>query len=249
MQYTLKANRLVFNPISCITASFVHGNVVHLEGDLFAFILSAFLLYFINKKTNQQRFFFYSMLTIFTVFPVIDYGIQLHYGTYKSATSGFGLSLVDSGLIGLTVPSLILFFKSKLEKFNSLLFFYSLLLLELGLASLPYAPSSQLWLLSLIFILGFAVGVFEYRRVLRYLASLRRQTKTKMESFLESCLVLFTMFFYFFSIVGLFPSSMMWRALDLETISISDFCDVGIYATSQFAYCDFFCPRSHLLKQ
>jgi NADH:ubiquinone oxidoreductase subunit 2 (subunit N) len=126
---------------------------------------------------------------------------------------------VDSGLIGLTVPSLILFFKNKLEKFNSLLFFYSLLLLGLGLAALPYAPPSQLWLLSLIFILGFAVGVFEYRRVLRYLASLRRQTKTKMEVFLESCLVLFTMFFYFFSIVGLFPSSMMWQGGTTDIVS------------------------------
>jgi hypothetical protein len=37
--------------------------------------------------------------------------------------------------------------------------------------------------------------------------------------------------------------------IDLEAISISDFYEVVICATSQFAYWDFFCPRSHLCKQ
>lgn len=249
IQDMLKASHSIFNPIAYITASFVHGDVLHLGSNLFAFVLFAFLLYFINKKTNQQQFFFYSLLTIFILLPVLDYGILFYYGIYKSIPFGFGLSLVDSGLIGLTVPSLILFFKNRLEKFNSLLFFVSFLLFTFGLTLLPYAFSSQFSLLFLIFILGFVFGVFEYRRILNHFANSYKQRKARMGVFLESYLVLFAMFFYFFSIVGLFPSSILTQGGITDIMSHY----IGLlFGSVIFSFYAFYIPskrKSQTLKQ
>jgi hypothetical protein len=218
-QNALKADRSVFNPITYVTASFVHGNVVHLGSDLSVFILFAILLYVINRSVHHQRFFFLSVLIIFTALPVIDYGTQWYYGIFKSVKTGFGLSLVDSGLIGLALPSLILFFKTRVEKFNSLIFFLSYFLSGLCLVALPYSRSSQFWLFLIVFAIGLAVGNVEYRRIFDWLANLRIPTSERKKTFFSLCAVLFTMVLYFIFIIGLFPSSIIQQGAPTDIVS------------------------------
>ena len=203
IQNMLKVRHTIFNPLTYITASFVHDYLQHLGSNLFGFILFAFLLYFINKKVSKQKFFFYSLLMMFVVLPLLNYGLLFYFGIYKSTEFGYGLSLAGSGIIGFTVPSLILFFKDRLEKFNSILFFPSMFLLTLCFIFLPYVTSSQLLLLVFCAILGFVVGMMEFKRGLRFLVASFKQRETLMESYI----VVFTLLFYFISILGLFPAN------------------------------------------
>lgn len=215
IQNTLKARHAVFDPIAYITASFVHGDLQHLTLNLSAFLVSAFLLYFVNKSVGEQRFFFFSLLVMFVALPVLNYGILFYFGIYRSVEFGFGLSLVDSELIGFTVPSLILYFNHKLEKFKSILFFTSMVLFTFSLVSLPYAASFQFPLPILCAFLGFVFGILEIKRIASFLAMSFRQRKTFPESFVIS----FALWFYFFSIVGLFPTTIVSQGGIVDIIS------------------------------
>jgi hypothetical protein len=211
----LKVRHAVFNPIAYITASFVHDDSLHLGLNLSAFLLATFLLYFINKRISEQKYFLFSLLIMFVALPLLNYGILFYFGIYKSIEFGFGLSLVDSGLIGFTIPSLILYFKRKLEKFNSILFFTSMVLFTFSLISFPYAWSFEFPLPVFCVILGFVFGILEIKRILSFLISSLKQRKT----LLESSLVVFTLWFYFFSIVGLFPSTIVSQGGIVDIVS------------------------------
>ena len=203
IQNMLKVRHAIFNPLTYLTASFVHDDLQHLGFNLFGFILFAFLLYFIDKKARKQRLFFYFLLMIFAVLPLLNYGVLFYFGIWKSVEFGYGLSLVGSSLIGLTIPSLILFFKDRLEKFNSMLFFLSMFLLTLCIIFLPYAAFLQLLLLVFCAIVGFAGGMMEFRRILRFIAeSFKKRERTRM---MESYILVVTLWFYFISILSLFP--------------------------------------------
>ena len=202
-QDLLKVKHRIFNPLTYITASFVHDNLQHLGLNLSGFILFAFLLYFINKKANKQHFFFRSLVMMFVALPLLNYGLLFYFGIWKSMEFGYGLSLAASGLIGFTVPSLILFFKGRLKKFNSTLFFASMFLFTACFVIAPYATSSpyNLMIFILSAILGFFFGTLEFRRIVRFIAESLKQRERRV----ESVIVAFTLYFYFVSIIGLFP--------------------------------------------
>lgn len=204
IQNMLKVRHAIFNPLTYITASFVHDDLQHLGFNLFGFILFTFLLYSINKKVSKQKIFFYSLLMMFVVLPLLNYGLLFYSAIYKSIEFGHGLSLVGSSIIGFTVPSLILFFKGRLEKFNPMLFLLSMSLLTLCLIFLPYATSSSQLLLSVFCaILGFVFGMLEFRKIWRFVAeSFKQRDRTRM---IESYMVVVTLWFYFVSILSLFP--------------------------------------------
>lgn len=206
VQNMLKVRYTIFNPLTYITASFVHGNVQHLGSNLLVFILSAFLLYFINKKANQMRFFFISVLMMFAVLPLLNYSLLFYFGIYKTEF-GFGLSLVDSGLIGFTIPSLVLFFKARLKNFNQTLFFFSMFLFTACFIIVPYTTffSYNFLVLVLCAILGFFAGKSEIKKILRFVVESFKQRENQMESLIMA----FTLWFYFFSVAGLFPSSIV----------------------------------------
>jgi membrane associated rhomboid family serine protease len=215
IQNMLKVRHAVFNPIAYITASFVHGDLQHLGLNLSAFLIFSFLLYFVNKRVSTQKFFFCSFLVIFFALPVLNYGLLFYYNIYRSIGFAFGLSLVAGGLVGFTVPSLILYFKSELEKFNSVLFFVSMVLFTLSLVSLPYEGSFRLPLPLLCAMLGFVFGFREIKRIVSFLLSSLRQRK----NFAESFIVIFTFYFYFFSIIGLFPPQIASQGGIIDIIS------------------------------
>lgn len=205
-QDLLKVSHAVFNPLVYLTASFVHGDIMHLTFNLAFFWLFGFLLYFINRTIEKQRFFLYSLLIMFTALPLINYSLLFYFGIYRSVGFGFGLSLVDSGLIGLTVPSLNMYFRAKLDRFNSTLFLTSMSLLTFFLVLLPYIASPQsFFLAAAILILGFLFGASMFKKILGFLwRSLRRK-----ETVVESYLLFLSVVFYFVSIISLFPATIL----------------------------------------
>jgi hypothetical protein len=205
-QDLLKVRHSVFNPFAYLTASFVHGNIMHLTFNLAFFWLFGFLLFFINRTIEKQRFFLYSLLIVFTALPLVNYSLLFYFGIYKSVEFGFGLSLVDSGLIGLTVPSLNMYFRAKLDRFNSTLFLTSMSLLTFFLVLLPYIASLQSSLLAFaILVLSFLSGVSVFKKILGFLwRSLRRK-----ETVAESYFLFLSILFYFASITSLFPTAVL----------------------------------------
>ena len=212
---TLKVRHAIFNPITYITASFVHDDLQGLGFNLLGFMLFAFFLYFINEKGGKQRFF-YSLLMMLVVLPLLNYSLLYFFGTWKAAKFGCGLSLVDSGLIGFTVPSLIFFFKGRLEKFNSIQFFFSMLFLTFSLVILPYAATSfLLLLLVLCAIFGLSLGILEFRRMFAFIS----QSLKRRETFAESYIVILTLLFYIISILSLFPADIVLKGGAKDIVS------------------------------
>jgi len=204
-QDLLKVRHGVFNPLAYLTASFVHGDVMHLTINLVFFWLFGFLLYFVNSAVEKQRFFLYALLVLFTVLPLVNYSLLFYFGVYKSG-AGFGLSVVDSGLIGLTLPSLIMYFRAKLDGFNSVLFLTSMSLLAFFLILVLYMVSLRLILLPLaVLVLGLFFGVFVFKRILSFLW----RSLSRRETIVESCFVLLLLLFYFVSITSLFPATVL----------------------------------------
>lgn len=159
MKNMLKVGHSVFNPIAYVTASFVHDDPLPLGLNLSAFLLATYVLYFINKRISEQKFFFFSLLIMFVALPVLNYGFLFYFGIYRFMEFESGLSLVDSGLIGFIIPSLMLYFKHKLKRFNSILFFTSMVLFTFSLVSLPYAEEFDFPLPALCAILGIGFEV------------------------------------------------------------------------------------------
>jgi hypothetical protein len=212
----LKVRHAIFNPITYITASFVHDYFQGLVFNLLVFIIFSVFTYSINKKVDKQRFFFFSLLMMLVVLPLSSYSLLYYFDIWGSIEFGSGLSLVDSGLIGFAVPSLILFFKGNLEKFNSILFFFSMLFLTLCLVILPYAATSfMLLLLVLCAILGFALGILEFRKILAFISESLKQRET----FAESYIVVLTLLFYFISILSLFPADIVLKGGPIDIVS------------------------------
>ena len=211
IQDLLKVRHRTFNPLTYITASFVHDDLLHLGPNLSVFILFAFLLYFINKKVGKQQFFFLSLLMMFVVLPLLNYGSLFYFGIWKSIEFGYGLSLAGSGLIGFTMPSLILFFKGRLKKFNSALFFTSMFLFTACFIIAPY----NLMLFVLCAILGFVFGILEIKEILRFIVESFKQREKRTEAFI----VAFALWFYFFSIVGLFPINIVSERGIIDIVS------------------------------
>ena len=203
IQDLLKVRHAVFNPFAYLTASFVHGDAMHLAFNLAFFWLFGFLLYFVNSMIGRQRFFLYSLLVLFTVLPLMNYSLLFYFGIYRSVGFGFGLSLVDSGLIGLTVPSLIMYFRAKLDGFNSVLFLMSMGLLTFFFVFLVYLVSFRLVLLPfVVLVLGLFFGVFVFKKILSFLWRSLGRRETSVESYFLCLLFLF----YFVSITSLFPA-------------------------------------------
>ena len=194
----LKSKNAIFNPFAYVTASFVHDAFGHLVLNLFAFVGAVFILYYLNKKANTSKFFLVSLPLIFIALPILTYSLMYHYGIYGQIEYSFGLSIVDSALIGFFVPSLILYLQNRIEKFNSLLFFTSMFFLTLSFVSFLYSLYLQF---AGSLIVGCLFGILDARRIGKFL----NQQMGNSKNFLEVFVLTFSFFFYFFSIFGLFP--------------------------------------------
>lgn len=204
-QDLLKVRHGTFNPLAYLTASFVHGDVMHLANNLVFFWLFDFLLYFVNSAVGKKRFFLCALLVLFTVLPLVNYSLLFCFGVYKSGF-GFGLSVVDSGLIGLTVPSLVMYFREKLVGFRPVLFLASMGVLTFFLFLVLYMIFLRLILLPFaVSTLVLFFGVFVFRRILSFL----EWSFSRRETVVESCFVLLLFLFYFVSITSLFPATVL----------------------------------------
>lgn len=200
VQNSLKVRHSIFNPITYITASFVHGNLQHLGFNLAFFALFTLMLYIISKKAGKERLFLYSTLIMLLVLPLLNYSLLFYSGIFMKVEFGFGLSLADSGIIGLTIPLLTLFFKAKSGKFNSTPFVVSMTLLTFSLILIPYSDS--LILAGVPAACGLAFGALAFPPVLRFL----RESFGRKDSWLESYLAVFAFISYFCAITSLFPA-------------------------------------------
>jgi hypothetical protein len=146
----------------------------------------------------------YALLVLFTVLPLVNYSLLFCF-VYRSGFE-FGLSLVESGLIGLTVPSLIVYFRAKLDGFNSVLFLTSMSVLTFFAILFLYMASLGLTLLPLaVLVLGLFFGVFVFKRILSFLW----QSLSRKETIVESCFVLLSFLLYFVSITSFFPATVL----------------------------------------
>jgi hypothetical protein len=191
----LRVKTQVFNPITFISASFVHLGLAHLSNNLAVFALVTYLLHFIYRWISEQKILHISLLIIFTALPFLYYGILVHYVFY--AAEVFGLSLVNSGLIGLSMISLTIYFKHGVMKFNAQLFITSIIFFTFSFINLPTVFRS------LSAILSFVYGTLEIKKIWTYLIPL--WSKDRWEAFIIG----FTLFFYFISILALFPATII----------------------------------------
>ena len=211
----LKVRHAIFNPLTYVTASFVHDDLQHLGSNLLGFILFTFLLYYISRRVSKQKFFFYSLLMVFVVLPLLNYGLLYYFRIWKSIEFGYGLSLVGSGSIGLTVPTLTLFFQGRLKEFSSIFFFISFFLFTFCFI-IPSIETSLLYLLLLVLcgISGLMLGKSEFAEILRFASS-----SGQKEKLMELFIVIFTLGFYFFSVVCLFPADIVSQGGIIDIVS------------------------------
>jgi len=203
LQNALKAKHSVFNPIAYITASFVHTDLQHLGFNLAFFALFTFILYFIGKMAGKERLFIYSVPIMFLLLPLFSYSLLHYIGIFRQMEFGFGLSLVDSGMIGLTVPMLTLFFKARAERFRSLPFIASMVFFTFSL--ILVASSRDLMLTVLSTLLAVLFGALTFPAVFRFLHKSFGQKAILPESYL----VIGAFVAYFFTIPSLFPSTII----------------------------------------
>lgn len=200
VQNSLKVRHSVFDPITYMTASFVHGDLQHLGFNLAFFALFTLMLYIISRKAGKEKLFFWSTLIMFLLLPLLNYSILFYSGIFMKVEFGFGLSLTDSGMIGSTIPFLAFFFKAKLAKFNSMPFVVSMTLLTFSLILVPYSES--LILAGVSAACGLAFGALAFPAILRFL----REYFGRKDSWLESYLVVLAFISYFCAIASLFPA-------------------------------------------
>jgi len=191
----LRARTQVFNPLTFISASFVHFDLIHLSNNLVAFIVVTYLLSFIHRQISEQKTLHISVLIIFTALPLLYYGFLFHFVFYASEVCG--LSLVNSGLTGLSITSLTIYFKQRIEKINSWLFLASIIFFTSSFINLPKVSRC------LLVISGLVLGAREIKKVLLYLIPLWSKDK------LEALIVVFTLLCYFISLLALFPATII----------------------------------------
>jgi len=114
----------VFNPLSFISANFVSYNLTYLLNGLSTSLVAFLLLHIICRKVDGQKIFSLSVLMVFTILPLIYLGIL--FPRLHPNSEGYGLSLVNSGLIGLSITYLVGFYRNRFAKFDLHSFFTSM---------------------------------------------------------------------------------------------------------------------------
>ena len=240
VQNILKTRNAVFNPLAYVTASFVHGSDLHLAGNLLLFIPSIFLLNYISKKANKQRFFLFSLPFIFLLVPILTYSIMNYYGIYRQVPYSFGLSLVDSALLGFFVPVFILYLRKTLGKLGIIAFFLSTIFLTFALIG---AVLQLLTATVVSIVLGCGFAFLVSKKIILLLKELFSNKK----NFSEVFVLLFSPFFYFFSIYGLFPiADQVVQGSRVGIVQHFIGLFIGIFLFSAYAISLVFLEKNHL---
>jgi hypothetical protein len=196
------------NPLTFITSIFVHGNVEHLIGNILVFLMVSTVLYMVNKLSQGETFFLYSLVLIILLLPLC-YGtvfLVLNNVYFHFSFSSFGLSLVDGGLVGLVVPTLMYLLSQESSlKLNKPLFFLSLVFFTSAVILLPYAWSSFYTVPLLVLLAG--IGILLSARGLLEITNFAK-TGSKKDKF-KALSVLFILLMYFIFLTMLFPSNIL----------------------------------------
>lgn len=184
IQESLMVNVTILNPLTFVTSVFVHGGFEHLAGNGSVYFLVASLAYCINRKSGHERFFLYSFLAVLFVSPLLYYPILflLNFWVFHFTFVSFGLSLVVASLIGLLIPSLIIFLNEGLElKINPQRFLLSIICLTGVLMLLPYLKLEfyNLTVLFALMILGSYIGRSELSRISQFIANTKKEKRAK----------------------------------------------------------------------
>jgi len=205
VQEVLKARTAEFNPTTLISSSFVHGSIVHLLGNVVVFAIVGILLYGINTKIPHKKSLLYSLLLIVFVLPLLcGTAFQIISNYYGWNLSSFGLSLEVSGLLGLMVPTLVVFFREELQNSNNrVLFFFSMFLVTASFIILPYLTSIYTTGFFVAMILsGYTILFIIFRKMLRFRV---KKGGVEKKMFLGASVF----FVYIFLITTLFPSNIL----------------------------------------
>ena len=216
IQHKLQVNVTVFNPLTFITAMFVHGNPEHLVSNVSVYFLVGYLSYFLNNRANRDKFFLASLLMFLFVLPLVYYpfllflNLQFLHLQFVSR----GLSLMVSGLIGFVIPSLIIFLKQIPDlKINYLRFFLSIVFLTGSLMAFSYLMSSlyNMVVFFTLIVIGFLVGVKEVSQILRFGHGNKKNTRMVLTSFL-------ILLVYFILLPFLFPTNIVQSSGEIVDI-------------------------------
>jgi len=205
VQDALKARTDNWNLLTFLTSVFVHGSIEHLLGNIVTFGLFGFLLYIINKKSNREKFLLYSLLLVIILLPII-YNIVFALVFSHQSIVSFGLSLVVGGVIGLVVPSVIVFLRDELKRtLDLVLFSSSLLFLTASTIAFPYVWSA-LYNLT-VFVTTFSIGLVLFLKELGILINFARKSGKEYRNKIIIAILIIVV--YFVSLFSLFPTSIV----------------------------------------
>jgi len=196
------------SPLTFMTSIFVHGNAEHLIGNILVFLMTGMVLYMVNKLSQGTTFFLYSLVLIVLLLPLF-YGtvfLALNDVYFHFSFLSFGLSLVDGGLIGLVVPTLMhLLSRERSLRVNRPLFFLSLVCFTGAVILVPYAWPS-FYTVALLFLMvgtGILFGAREMLEIRNFAKMGSKKDKFK------ALLILFSLMMYFIFLALLFPSNIL----------------------------------------
>jgi len=196
------------NPLTFMTSIFIHGNAEHLIGNIMVFLITSIALYIVNRLSQGTTFFLYSLVSIVFLLP-LSYGavfLVLNNVYFHFSFLSFGLSLVDGGLIGLVVPTLMHLMSNECNlRVNRLLFFLSMVCFTGAVILAPYAWPS-FYTVTLFFLMvstGILFGAREMLAISRFARTGSKKHKIK------ALLILFGLMMYFTFLALLFPSNII----------------------------------------
>lgn len=203
-QNTLKLQTQQPNPATLLTSAFVHGSADHLTGNLVVFELFGFLLLILNKNAGNTRFLVISMVFMTVLLPII-YNLSfilLVEAVFGASLSSFGLSILASGFVGLTVPSLIALYKHKLKTgFGAQTLALGLIFLTSAVIVYPYSTNTLNLLFFASLLLSGACLLFS-----SFYKTLVTIEKRRLEEVKIVVLLLLSAVVYFMFLTGLFPA-------------------------------------------
>ncbi|MBC7129710.1 rhomboid family intramembrane serine protease [Candidatus Bathyarchaeota archaeon] len=207
VQELLKARSDNWNLLTFFTSTFVHANFEHLVGNVLAFLLLGFIVYGLNRESNCEKGFIISMFLAISLLPFI---YNLSFVLLANIIIGqplvsCGLSTVIAGIIGLIIPSLIIFLRDMLQEKRSDLYFSSSLIFLTGSAiAFPYINFGAYNLT--VFITTLTVGLALLLHVAGKLLNFAKQNLNAKKKLVTASIAIL---FYYTFLFSLFPSNIV----------------------------------------
>ena len=204
VQESLRARSDEWSLMAFYSSTFVHVNLEHLALNLASFILLSVLLYALNMRTDRERRLLASLVSAMLLLPLVS---NASFSLLASLLServmiSCGLSVINSYLTGLIVPTFCILLEKPLRDRRGLRAFYTSQLFLTGSAMMyPYAGLTFYALAALVSTLP--LGLIEILKPLWRIISYARQNPGAMRSVAYYAVILLC---YYCILTLLFPA-------------------------------------------